>query len=70
MGFAHNWNEVIRTATAGLAIDPNSAALYAARGIAEGFVGRYDERISDLETSRKLSPRSRDFFPFWWCEVC
>jgi TolB-like protein len=33
--FAHDWNEVIRTATAGLAIDPNSAALYAARGIAE-----------------------------------
>ena len=70
MGFAHNWNEVIRIATAGLAIDPNSAALYAARGTAEGLVGRYDERISDLETSRKLSPRTRDFFPFWWCEVC
>ena len=70
MGFAHNWNEVIRIANAGLAIDPNSAALYAARGTAEGLVGRYDERISDLETSRKLSPRTRDFFPFWWCEVC
>ena len=70
LGFAHNWNEVIRIATAGLAIDPNSAALYAARGTAEGMVGRYDERISDLETSRKLSPRTRDFFPFWWCEVC
>jgi adenylate cyclase len=70
MGFAQNWNEVIRTANAGLAIDPNSAALYAARGTAEGLVGRYDDRISDLETSRKLSPRTRDFFPFWWCEVC
>ncbi len=70
MGFAQNWNEVIRTANAGLAIDPNSAALYAARGTAEGMVGRYDDRISDLETSRKLSPRTRDFFPFWWCEVC
>jgi adenylate cyclase len=70
MGFAHNWNEVIRIATAGLAIDPNSAALYAARGTSEGMVGRYDDRISDLETSRKLSPRTRDFFPFWWCEAC
>jgi len=70
MGFAHNWNEVIRVANAGLAIDPSFAALYAARGIAEGQVGRYDDRISDLETSRKLSPRARDFFPFWWCEVC
>ena len=68
--FAHDWNEVIRTATAGLAIDPNSAALYAARGTAEGLVGRYDERIADLETSRKLSPRARDFFPFWWCQTC
>jgi adenylate cyclase len=70
MGFAHNWNEVIRIANAGLTIDPNSAALYAARGTAEGMVGRYDDRISDLETSRKLSPRTRDFFPFWWCEAC
>jgi tetratricopeptide (TPR) repeat protein len=68
--FAHDWNEVIRTATAGLAIDPNSPALYAARGTAEGLVGRYDERIADLETSRKLSPRARDFFPFWWCQTC
>ena len=70
MGFAQNWNEVIRIANAGLAVDPNSAALYAARGTAEGLVGRYDDRISDLETSRKLSPRAQDFFPFWWCIVC
>jgi tetratricopeptide (TPR) repeat protein len=69
-GFAQNWNEVIRIANAGLAIDPNSPALYAARGTAEGLLGRYDDRLSDLETSRKLSPRARDFFPFWWCEVC
>jgi adenylate cyclase len=69
-GFGHNWNEVIRITNAGLAIDPNSAALHAARGTAEGMVGRYDDRISDLETSRKLSPRTRDFFPFWWCEAC
>jgi adenylate cyclase len=70
MGFAHDWNEVIRIANAGLAIDPNSAALYAARAAAEGMVGHYDDRISDLETSRKLSPRTRDYFPFWWCQVC
>ena len=69
-GFAHDWNEVIRTANAGLAIDPNSVALYAARGTAEGLVGRYDERVSDTETMRKLSPRARDFFPFWGCETC
>jgi adenylate cyclase len=69
-GFAQDWNEVIRTANAGLAIDPNSAALFAARGTAEGLVGRYDERVADLETSRKLSPRTRDFFPFWWCGEC
>jgi adenylate cyclase len=70
MGFAQNWNEVIRVANAGLAVDPNSPALYAARGTAEGLLGRYEDRISDLEISRKLSPRTRDFFPFWWCEVC
>jgi adenylate cyclase len=40
-GFAHDWNEVIRTVSAGLAIDPNSAALYAARGTAEGLVQRF-----------------------------
>jgi hypothetical protein len=69
-GFAQDWNEVIHTANAGLAIDPNSAALYSARGTAEGLVGRYDERVSDLETMRKLSPRARDFVPFCWCEAC
>jgi hypothetical protein len=57
-------------AIAGLAIDPNSAALYAARGAAEGLVGRYDEGVSDLDTMRKLTPRTQDFFPFWWCKAC
>jgi hypothetical protein len=33
-------NDMIRAANAGLAIDPNSAALRAARGYAEGQVGR------------------------------
>ena len=69
MGFAHNWNEVIRIANAGLAIDPNSAALYAARGTAEGggSLRRTHLRSGNIE---EVSPRARDFFPFWWCAVC
>jgi hypothetical protein len=47
MGFDHSWNEAIRIATAGLAFDPNSAALYAATGTFEGMVSRYDDRVSD-----------------------
>ena len=48
-------NEAIRIANAGLAINPNSAALYAARGSAEQYVNRYAESISDVEKARGLN---------------
>jgi adenylate cyclase len=50
------WNEVLRVANAGLANVPNSAALYAARSVAEGQVGRYEESISDGEKAKRLNP--------------
>jgi tetratricopeptide (TPR) repeat protein len=52
MTWADRWEEAIRVANIGLAIDPNSAALYALRGLSEGQVGRYEDRISDLEKAR------------------
>jgi TolB-like protein len=55
MDFDDRWNEIIRTANAGLAIDPLSAALYAARGEGERMVNRYDESIADVEKARQLS---------------
>jgi hypothetical protein len=55
MEFDDRWNEIIRTANAGLAIDPVSAALYAARGEGERMVNRYDESITDVEKARQLS---------------
>jgi hypothetical protein len=46
---------VIRIANAGLATNPNSAALYAARGATEQFVRRSEESIADIEKARRLN---------------
>jgi hypothetical protein len=48
-------NEAIRIASAGIAIDPSSAALYAARGVVEQYVQRSDDSIADVEKSRRLN---------------
>jgi tetratricopeptide (TPR) repeat protein len=48
-------NEVIRIANAGLAVNPNSAALYAARGAGETYVNRYDESIADVAKAKRMN---------------
>jgi TolB-like protein len=48
-------NEAIRAASAGIAIDPSSAALYAARGAVEQYVQRSDDSIADVEKARRLN---------------
>jgi adenylate cyclase len=50
-------NEALRAAEEGLAINPNYAPLYNARGYAEMDLGRYDLTKSDLLQAMRLSPR-------------
>jgi hypothetical protein len=57
-------NEVIRIAKAGLAIDPNSAALHAARGAAERYLGRSDESLADVEEARRLNRHDPEVMMF------
>jgi adenylate cyclase len=60
MTFARRWNDVIRAADVGLAINPSSAPLYAARGFAESQLARYEQGISDYQQAKRLSPRDPD----------
>src|SRR5262249_58923950 len=63
---AHNdrWNDMLRVANAGLAINSSAAALLAARGFAENKLGRYDDGASDIQQARKLSPHDPDVMVF------
>jgi adenylate cyclase len=55
--FAERPSDVIRAAEAGLAINPNSAPLYAARACAENRLALYEQAISDYQQAKRLSPR-------------
>jgi adenylate cyclase len=57
MSFAERPSDVIRAAEAGLAINPNSAPLYAARACAENRLALYEQAISDYQQAKRLSPR-------------
>ena len=50
-------NELLGAADAGLAIDPNFALLYDARGGAEVSLGRLEQAKSDIQRAMRLSPR-------------
>jgi adenylate cyclase len=49
-------NEAVASADAGLAIDPNFVRLYVARALAENFLGRFEQAISDVQHAMRLSP--------------
>jgi tetratricopeptide (TPR) repeat protein len=49
--------EGLRAADAGLAVNPNDALLHAARGLAEDYLGRFDQGISEVRQAMRLSPR-------------
>jgi adenylate cyclase len=51
------WNDALGAANAGLAIDPNNAALYSVRGVAEVSLGRFEQAKSDALQAIRLSPR-------------
>jgi tetratricopeptide (TPR) repeat protein len=50
-------NEAVDVADAGLAVNPNFAPLYAARGNAETSLGRFEQAESDVRQAMRLSPR-------------
>ena len=58
------FNEAVRAADAGLAINPNYPDLYSARGSAEISLGRFEQAKSDLRQAMRLSPRD-PFIGLW-----
>jgi adenylate cyclase len=50
-------NDALRAADAGLAVDQNSAPLYAWRSIAETYLGQFEQAKSDVLQAMRLSPR-------------
>ena len=55
--FSHRFDEALRTTDAGLAINPNYAALYAPRSLANASLGRFEQAKSDAQQAMRLSPR-------------
>jgi tetratricopeptide (TPR) repeat protein len=49
--------DALRTADAGLAVDPNSAPLHGFRSIAETYLGKFEQAKSDVLQAMQLSPR-------------
>jgi adenylate cyclase len=49
-------DEALRAADAGLAVNPNSAPLHAARGLAEMYIGQYEQGKNDVRQAMRLSP--------------
>jgi adenylate cyclase len=56
--------EALSAADAGLAINSNSAHLYKARGLAENYLGRFEQARADLMQAFRLSPRDPEIH--WW----
>jgi hypothetical protein len=51
-------------AIGGLAIDPHSAALFAARGAGETMVNRHDEGIADVQKAKQMNRYDPDVL-YW-----
>ncbi len=56
LSFSRRYDEAIRSANAGLAVNPNNQDFYHTRAIAEISLGRFDEAKSDLQQAIRLSP--------------
>jgi adenylate cyclase len=56
LAVSQRFDEAVRVANAGLAVNPNNAWLYSARAVAEISLGRLDEARSDIQQAIRLSP--------------
>jgi adenylate cyclase len=54
---SHRADEAVGAAEPALAVNPNSAPLYSARGVSETSLGRFEQAKSDLREAMRLSPR-------------
>jgi tetratricopeptide (TPR) repeat protein len=54
---SHRADEALRTADAGLAVNPNYAPLYGARSTSKSALGQFGEAKSDAQQAIRLSPR-------------
>lgn len=54
---ASRHNDALRVVDAGLAIDPNSADLFALRSITNSYLSQFEQAKSDVQTAMRLSPR-------------
>ena len=54
---SRRFDEAVRAADAGLAVNPNNPDLYLVRAGPEIALGRFDEAKSDLQQGIRLSPR-------------
>jgi tetratricopeptide (TPR) repeat protein len=59
--------EALSAADAGLAINSNSAHLHKTRGLAENYLGRFEQARADLMQAIRLSPRDPEID--WWYEI-
>ena len=57
LSLSRRFDEALRTADAGLAIDPNYASLYYVRANAKSSLGRYEQAKADVQQAMRLSPR-------------
>ena len=56
LALSHRFDEAVRVANAGLAINPNNPGLYKARAEAEISLGRFEEARADIQMVSRLSP--------------
>jgi len=57
LGLSRRFDEALRTADAGLAINPNFAPLYFVRSSAKSSLGQFEQAKSDAQQAMRLSPR-------------
>jgi tetratricopeptide (TPR) repeat protein len=57
LSLSRRFDEALRTADAGLAIDPNYASLHYVRANAKSSLGQFEQAKSDVKQAMRLSPR-------------
>ena len=57
LAMSRRYDEAIRAANAGLAVNPNTAGFHVSRASAEISLGHFDEAKSDVQQAIRLSPR-------------
>ena len=62
----HRADEAVKVMDAGLAVNPNSALVYGTRAVAEAYLFRYEQMISDARQAMQLSPLDPEVGIWHW----